>query len=53
MSGNPERTQKEALMERLQYLWAAASNSCGSALPHVLAEIKDIEKKLSELEETA
>ena len=44
---------KEALLERLQYLWASASSSCGGDLPRIIEEIREIEKKLAALEETA
>ncbi len=41
---------KEQVLERLQFLWAQASNSCGKVLPPVLAEMKELEKQLEELE---
>ena len=41
---------KEQILERLQFLWAQASNSCGKAVPAVLEEMKDLEKQLEELD---
>jgi hypothetical protein len=43
---------KEGLLERLAYMWAAASSSCGGDLPRILEEIREIEKKLAAFEET-
>ena len=42
-------TREEALLERLQKLWSAATNSCGGAPSQLLQEIREIEKQLEEL----
>jgi hypothetical protein len=50
LSDDLVKTEKTLLLERLQYLWAAAANSCGNALPEVVDEIRNIEKLLSRFE---
>jgi hypothetical protein len=43
---------KEQAMERLQKLWIKASSSCGGATPQLVAEIREVEKVLKELEQS-
>ena len=43
-------TKEEELKERLQKLWAIATNTCGAAPSQIIQEIRQIEQELAELE---
>jgi hypothetical protein len=43
-------SEKE-IIERLNRLWMQATASCGSATPQIVEEIRELERKLKELQE--
>lgn len=41
----------QQLTERLEKLWVQATASCGSATPQLVEEIRELERKVKEMEE--